>query len=382
MKKPFDILIVGAGLAGLTLAALLAQGRSRKHIRLSVVDRAPRPQVPDGHEVDLRVSAVSTGSASLLESVGAWSRIESSRICPYDRMCVWDARSVAESDASLRFDAAEFSTRQLGFIVENVRIRNALIDLVESQDVELRFDADLESFDADLVVGADGANSFVRQKAGIGTRDYPYDQFAFVTHLRPEKPHRNTAWQRFLEDGPLGILPMADGRVSVVWSTTGARAETAMKATDEELGQMLSGASDHVLGQLQASGQRGVFALVARHAEHYVQSGIALVGDAAHAVHPLAGQGANLGFRDAAILARVIDEAVCNNEFPGDRPVLRRYERARKGENVTMLHFMTGLNRLFTTDSALVSELRAIGMRLFNHSGPIREFVVKVALGR
>jgi 2-octaprenylphenol hydroxylase len=177
------------------------------------------------------------------------------------------------------------------------------------------------------------------------------------------------------------MLPLSDGRISVVWSTAESTAERALAASDEELGEMLSEASDHVLGALTVAGPRGAFPLCARHAEKYVLPGIALIGDAAHAVHPLAGQGANLGLQDAAVLAQVIGTALANDEYPGDRPVLRRYERERKGENAQMMHLMTGLNRLFATDSMLVRELRATGMRLFNNSGPLRDRAVKVALG-
>ena len=177
------------------------------------------------------------------------------------------------------------------------------------------------------------------------------------------------------------MLPLADGRISVVWSTGEAQAEAAMAADDVELGHLLTEASDHVLGALTVAGPRGAFPLCARHAEHYVQPGLALVGDAAHAIHPLAGQGANLGLQDVAKLVDVVDAALAQGEDPGDRPVLRRYERARKGENAAMLHFMTGLNRLFTTDSVLLKELRLTGLRLFNYSGPLRERAVKVALG-
>ena len=221
----------------------------------------------------------------------------------------------------------------------------------------------------------------MRSAAGIEAREWPYEQTAFVTHLRPEKPHKATARQRFLRDGPLGILPLDDGRVSVVWSTTPAQANAALEADDVTTGRLLSEASDYVLGELVVAGPKGAFPLCARHAGNYVLPNLALIGDAAHAIHPLAGQGANLGLQDAAELARQVNDAVGVGLHPGDRPVLRRYERARKGANATMLHFMTGLNRLFATDSRIIAELRTAGMRMFNRSGPIREHAVKVALG-
>jgi 2-octaprenylphenol hydroxylase len=202
-----------------------------------------------------------------------------------------------------------------------------------------------------------------------------------VTHLRPEKSHQYTAWQRFLRNGPVALLPLQDGRVSVVWSTTPEEADKAIAASNDELSDMLSEATDHVLGQLLPEGPRGSFPLKAQHANNYVLPGLALVGDAAHAVHPLAGQGANLGLADAARLVNVLDEAIGNDEYPGDMPVLRRYERARKGANQTMLYFIDSLNRLFLSESDSVAKLRGSGMRLFNLSGPIREQAVHVALG-
>jgi len=397
VNKSFDIVIVGAGVTGLTVAALLAQGAQAGRLRLTVIDAAARPVFSAEDDVALRVSAVAMGSAALLESVGAWEFVQGSRNCAYDRMCVWDESDHADSSAALKFDAAEFAVPQLGFIVENVLLQQALLNVLDNSDAKLVFDApisalqhegqkcsvaiDARTFDADLVIGADGARSFVRKSVGISTRDWPYGQFAIVTHLNPDKPHQNTAWQRFLRDGPLGMLPLSDGRISVVWSTAEATAERAMEASDEELGEMLSAASDYVLGALTVAGPRGAFALCARHADKYVLPGIALIGDAAHAVHPLAGQGANLGLQDAAVLAQVISTALANDEHPGDRPVLRRYERERRGENAQMMHLMTGLNRLFATDSMLVRELRATGMRLFNNSGPLRDRSVRVALG-
>ena len=381
MNRRYEVVVVGAGLAGLSAAALLARSRHCRRYRITVVDAGPRPVHGQGDDVALRVSAIATGSARLLDALGAWQAVAAARACPYDRMRVWDESGDPQGGATLRFDAAEFGVAQLGFIVENVLVQHALLGVLEQTGVKLEFETAADRPEADLVIAADGAASPLRAAAGIATRDHPYGQTAVVTHLRTERPHGHTAWQRFLRDGPLGMLPLADGRISVVWSTSRARADAAMAAGDAELGDTLSAASGHVLGRLEVAGPRGAFALCARHAEQYVQRGLALIGDAAHAVHPLAGQGANLGLQDAAELARVVDAAVDRDEHPGDRPVLRRYERARKGQNATMLHFMTGLNRLFATDSALVGELRTIGMRLFNVSGPIREHAVRVALG-
>ncbi len=398
MKRHYEVVIVGGGLAGLTLAALLAQSRHNTSLGITLLDAAARPQFLAGDDISLRVSAIASGSARLLESIGAWPLISESRLSPYECMRVWDESDTPDGPAALRFDAAEFAVPQLGFIVENIVLQDALLRQLDTTNVALRFASPLRSLEqsgrqytvkleggercvADLVVGADGARSFVRRAVAIETRNWPYAQTAFVTHLCPAREHKATAWQRFLRNGPLGMLPLADGRVSVVWSTTPDLAKRALDASDEALGTMLTNASDSVLGELAAAGPRGAFPLGAQHARRYVLPGIALIGDAAHAIHPLAGQGANLGLQDAAELAAVLDAALQQGLHPGDEPVLRRYERARKGANATMLHFMTGLNRLFATDSRLVAELRSAGMRMFNRSGPIRERAVKVALG-
>ncbi len=380
------------------LAAKLATGDAADALRVTIIDAAPRPQLQDNDDIALRVSAIATGSADILGSIGAWQHVAEARRCSYESMRVWDENDTPDSSAALHFDAANFAIPQLGFIVENVLLRVAILRQLDESDVTLRFASKIEALrqvgqrsrislenggelHADLVVGADGARSFVRSAVGISSHLWPYGQTAFVTHLKPEQPHQATAWQRFLHDGPLGILPLADGRVSVVWSTTPDRARQASEADDVELGRMLTDASDHVLGDLTVAGPRGRFPLAAQHAERYVLPGLALIGDAAHAIHPLAGQGANLGLRDAVELANVLMTAFQEGRHPGDQPVLRRYERARRGANATMLHFMTALNRLFTADSRAVAELRMAGMRAFNRSGPIKERAVKVALG-
>ena len=398
MKHQFDIVIVGAGMVGLTLANLLAQSKQCDNLNITVVDAGKKPTFADDTDVSLRVSAIASGSAELFARLGVWDEIVNARACPYQDMRVWDAAGNVEGPETLCFDAAEFAVPQLGFIVENVLIQVALLSKLETSAATIKFEtpitsmnkvgerfevelADGQKLEPDLLIGADGAASFVRKNAGIGITSWLYSQTAFVTHLQPEFSHRNTAWQRFLRTGPVGLLPLADGRVSTVWSTTAGQAAEALNASDEQLQVMLTEATDNVLGKLQPTGPRGSFPLKAQHADHYVLAGLALVGDAAHAVHPLAGQGANLGLADAETLATVITDALNANENPGDVPQLRNYERARKGANKTMLHFIDGLNRLFSNDSTSLARLRGTGIRIFNSSGPIRTHAVQVALG-
>lgn len=398
MRRAYDIVIAGGGTIGLATAALLATGRYASAFRIIVLDAAPCPARPQAQEIPVRVSALSPASSAVLDRVGAWAAIAAGPCCAYDRMRVWDASAPPDGPATLRFDADEFGIPQLGFIAANEQVRAALLDVLAGTDVELRFEAPIDALDdtrerprlalgdgtrldADLVIAADGGRSFVRDAAGIGIRSHAYGQTAFVTHAETERPHRDTAWQRFLPSGPIGLLPLADGRVSIVWSTTPEQAAAAIEADEPALAAMLTGAADGVLGEMTVAGPRGSFPLAAQHATDYVRAGIALVGDAAHTVHPLAGQGANLGLADAAALADVLEGGVSTGAYPGDRPLLRRYERRRRAENAAVMAFLTGLNRLFGSDSALIGEIRKAGMALFNRSGPIREIAVGVALG-
>lgn len=399
MTGPANIVIVGAGLAGLATAALLATRARSSEFAVTVIDAAPRPEFDADADIGMRVSAISAGSVAILDEVDAWPAVVAGRHTPYDHMRVWDEDDEPGGATTLRFDADELGVPHLGYIVENELLRHALLGALADTDAIVRFDSavaairprgsgfdiDVEQgadLNADLLIGADGARSQVREAAGIDDGRYEYAQTAFVTHARPEQPHAATAWQRFLRDGPIGLLPLSDGRVSIVWTTTPEVARLAGDANDDELADMLSDASGDVLGELRPEGPRGSYPLVARHAERYVDQGIALIGDAAHSIHPLAGQGANLGFADAAALVDTLVGARERGEHVGDRPVLRRYERSRRGENSLMLHFMTGLNRLFASDSVLLGELRKAGMALFNLSGPIRRRVASAAMGQ
>ena len=389
MNRHYDVVIIGAGMVGLVSASLL---------RVTVIDAGREPTFNPADEIALRVSAIAPGSADILARAGAWSGIRDTRACPYREMRVWDAAGHADGPETLHFDAAEFALPELGHIVENRLVQHALLQSLNGSEVSFRFAATIESlsrrghrfeivmasgerFVPDLLIGADGACSLVRGSAGIGIRSWPYAQKAFVTMLEPEFEHRYMARQRFLQEGPIGILPLGDGRISIVWSTTPATAEAALLMSDADLSARLTEATDGVLGTLTPAGPRGAFPLRAQHAATYVQDGVALVGDAAHTVHPLAGQGVNLGFADAAELAGAVARALAAGEDPGDLPTLRNYERARKGANGTMLFFVHGLNRLFSNRSMSLARVRGAGMYLFNKSGPLRSRAVATALG-
>jgi 2-polyprenylphenol 6-hydroxylase len=398
MNERFDIVIVGAGVVGLATALLLARSGAAEQLTITVLDAQPVPRFDTGEPMGLRVSAMSAGSINLLDSLGVIDDVFAARACPYRDMRVWDAGGAADGAAALHFSAAEFALPQLGFIVEDALLRSSLLRCLEASAVQLRFGTGIQAMSragsgqqltlcngeqlrAALVIGADGARSAVRGLANIEVDGWQYAQAALVTHAQCATAHQHTAWQRFMTDGPLALLPLKDGRVSIVWSTQPERAKHYSQAAAAELSRALTDASDLVLGELQVDAGCATLPLRAQHARHYVQQGIALVGDAAHTVHPLAGQGANLGLADAAVLATVLENALVDGQYPGDLPVLRRYERARRGANGTMLRFIDGLSRLFQVDSRWVETVRGTGMQVFEHSGALKRQAMRTALG-
>ena len=386
-----QVAISGGGMVGSALAA----GLALRGFRVALVEqREPERDWP-AEEVDLRVSALTRASQHLLQNLGAWSRMQALRVTPYQGMEVWDAGG----HGRIRFDAAEIGEPDLGHIVENRVTRLALWERLESLDgvtllcpesvTGIRLGADrpqleLESgrcLSADLLVGAEGANSPLREMAGIASSGWAYDQHAIVATVWPQHHHRDIARQRFMPTGPLALLPIDDGRCSIVWSTSPEEAERLLALDDAAFCDALTAASERVLGEIERVGPRGVFPLRLRNAQRYVKPGLALVGDAAHGIHPLAGQGVNLGFLDAAELVDVLDAARTAGRSLGGIRTLRRYERARRSADMEMLALMDLFKRLFSNDLAPLRLLRNLGLRLADASGPVKGLLMRRALG-
>lgn len=390
-------IIVGAGPVGLALAALLLRAPGAGRWRVRLIEPRPQPEWT-ASDVDLRVYALSRASQNILATAGVWDAIAARRVSPYRRMIVWEG----VSDAGLGrvcFDSAELGEPDLGHIVEDRLIRSCLIDALAGRpELELTLGAGLEavcagidrvevtvdtgeSYAADVLVAADGAASTVRTLLQLPVIGSAYDQAAVVAHVATQRPHAETAWQRFLPTGPVALLPLTDGRCSVVWSTSTARAAALTEGATDDFRAALTSATGGVLGTIVKAGERASFPLKVLHAREYCRARVALIGDAAHTIHPLAGQGMNLGLLDAAVLAEVLSAAIARGEDPGDLRVLKRYERMRKGRNLGMLLAMDALHRLFTRTGPLLAPLRATGMGLIDRAPPAKRALMREALG-
>lgn len=390
-NSKLDVLIVGGGMVGSACAlACAAQGW-----RLGLIEAsAPERDWPAG-EIDLRVSAISRASQRMLERLGAWSRIRALGASPYREMQVWDQAP----EHGIHFDSALLGEPDLGHLVENRAIRLALwerldalpgltllcpaaIAGIERLDgwIRVRLE-DGRTLDTRLLIGADGRDSRVRALAGIETDGHDYDQRAIVAHVRPERAHGGCARQRFLPTGPLALMPLADGRCSIVWSADEALAEELLGLDEDAFAQRLTEASQNCLGRLSLTTPRAAFALRMQHACHYVEPGIALIGDAAHAIHPLAGQGVNLGLLDAAALAEALARARAAGRNPGGLWALRQYERARRGDNLLMLGAMDVFKDVFAAAHPALARARTAGLALTDRLDPLKRLFMRHALG-
>ncbi|HOB60999.1 MAG TPA: UbiH/UbiF/VisC/COQ6 family ubiquinone biosynthesis hydroxylase [Candidatus Competibacteraceae bacterium] len=388
----YDLIIAGGGMVGSALACAL----SAAELRIALLESAPLERIRPEPEPDIRVSAINRASQRIFAAVGAWDGMAAWRIGPFRDMRVWDATGPGQ----IHFDSAHIGEALLGWIIENRVIQFALLERLQQRPtVELFHPVTLESAEpapdggwqvrlsdgrtlsARLLVGADGAQSKVRQLAGIDTGGWGYDQKAVVAHVRTAEPHQETAWQRFLPTGPLAFLPLHDGRCSIVWSTTPAQADDLLALDAAAFAEALAEAFDWRLGAVVEVGPRAAFPLRLQHAHAYVQPGLALIGDAAHVVHPLAGQGVNLGLLDAATLAEVIVDALAANRNFAALQTLRRYERWRKSHNLLMLGVMDGFKRLFGSTLPPVRLLRNVGLNLTDAAEPLKNWIARQAMG-
>ncbi|MDU9391122.1 2-octaprenyl-3-methyl-6-methoxy-1,4-benzoquinol hydroxylase [Pseudomonas sp. zfem002] len=391
-----DLLIVGAGMVGSALALAL----QHSGLEILLLDGSPLSVQRFDAEAPFepRVSALSAASQRILERLGAWQGISARRASPYSDMHVWDGSGTGQ----IHFSAASVHAEVLGHIVENRVIQDGLLERLHDSEIGLLANARLErmrrsgdewlltladgrNLRAPLVVAADGANSAVRRLTGCETREWDYLHHAIVTSVRCARPHQATAWQRFTDDGPLAFLPLLrDGQqdwCSIVWSTTPEQAERLMALPDEAFCAELERAFEGRLGEVLAADPRLCVPLRQRHAKRYVAEGLALIGDAAHTIHPLAGQGVNLGFLDAAVLAEVLQAACERGERLADVRVLSRFERRRMPHNLALMAAMEGFERLFQADPLPLRWLRNSGLKWVEQMPEAKALFVRQALG-
>ncbi|MFT6294297.1 MAG: 2-octaprenylphenol hydroxylase [Glaciecola sp.] len=401
-----DIAIVGAGLVGASLAHLLA----RLPLKVALIDQrefSPLKTSFDSTELefDPRVSALTEASKLLFQKLGIWEVIVDKRVSPYQEMEVWDA----DGTGSINFSASEIGGSELGHIVENSIVLCALLDSLASiENLELVGGAAIAQLtlgnndgdkarittesgtliSASLVVAADGGNSPIRKLANIDTKEWDYDHTAVVTTVKTELPHGAKALQRFMSTGPLAFLPLSPSRdssdqqyCSIVWSCLPELAESLMQLSDTDFNESLEQAIESKLGKIESSAKRFAVPLRQRHGKKYSQNNVVLVGDAAHTIHPLAGQGVNLGLLDVAALAEELSKGLASGRAVFDPVVLGRYERKRRGHNIATMWAMEGFKRLFAEQALPVRWLRNVGLRGVNNLPLLKNQIARKAMG-
>ncbi len=383
----YDVLIIGGGLVGASLAAALKPSG----LSVALVESQPMSHAQQGW--DSRIYAISPGSADFLTQSGAWQQLDMCRVQKVEQMRVFGDDPGAELD----FSAYQLGAPELAFILEGRLLQQALWQGLQQQDnltlfhparcASLTFQDDAaclkledgRELRAKLAVGADGRDSWVRQQAGIIEPPTLYQQHGVVANFTTEKPHRGTAYQWFQPDGILALLPLPHNMVSMVWSVSPEKSENLLQIAHEDLCAQVAAAAHHTLGKLEVVTPPAAFPLRLLHLPHIARPRLALVGDAAHNVHPLAGQGVNLGFRDARQLAQVL---LSRGPQPdcGEIHLLRRYERARQEDILSMQFTTDTLKKLFVNDNPLLRSLRNLGLNATNRITPLKKMLARHAL--
>ena len=398
-KPDYDVVIVGAGPVGAAAACLLGSAnKTADRLNIALIEANPAEQF-SADNFDPRVAAVTEKSRLILDRCGVWDSIMAMRVSPYVAMDVWDA----ESTGRIRFDCSDLQQPNLGHIIESNVMVQALMHRITGLDnvdficpasieqchnegevitVELNHDRRISTA---LLIGADGGRSKVRECFGFECKSWNYDHNAIVATITTAKPNRQTAWQRFMPTGPLALLPLNHQgdlhQSSIVWSQIPESADALMQLNDVDFCCELSRASEYCLGEVMSVDGRYSFPLTQNHAVDYVLPRVALVGDAAHTIHPLAGQGVNLGFADIAVLDEEVRRGIaCNLDF-GQTDVLNRYQRRRKPENLAAMAAMEGFKRLFAADELSLRLLRSLGMSQLNQMSAIKNKLIKRAMG-
>lgn len=387
-----DILIVGGGMVGLTLACLLAQ---RTPFTITVLEAQPESVEWDEAVYHHRVSAIAVSSSQLFQKIGIWNALQAKRVSPFTAIEVWDA----EDSGHLDFHSREIASPYLGHIIENNLIQSVLIEkattypnihyltnvkLIDYHEVDdqVHLTTDDTIYTAKIAVAADGAKSWLRTAAGIQVDKHDYHQRGIVATVETALPHQQVARQRFLASGPLAFLPLAEAHTSsIVWSLPTEEAERMMQLNDDEFRQALGIAFKQRLGEMVSVSKRFAFPFAKQQAKHYVKSRVVLVGDAAHTMHPLAGQGVNVGLLDAAGLAQILIENVKQRRDIANALSLRRYERWRKADNLTLLAGVDLIKRVFAIDNRPLQIARTMGMHFIQRHRWLKNIFTKQAVG-
>ena len=382
----FDVVIIGGGLVGASLAAALKSSG----LSLALLERASAPAGIAGW--DNRIYAISPGNAEFLAGCGAWQHLDMQRVQTVSAMRVF-----GDEGAELEFSAYQIGAPELNFILENRQLQQALwqelaqqenLTLIQStscsnltwqeNSAEIKLE-DGREIHAKLIVGADGRDSWVRQQAGISAAPSDYEQQGVVANFTVDKPHRGTAFQWFQPDGILALLPLPQQMVSMVWSVSPEKSATLLALPPADLCAQVAEASRHMLGSLALVTPPAAFPLRILKLPHIIAPRLALIGDAAHNVHPLAGQGVNLGFRDARELARILLDRGAQQDC-GNMQLLRRYERARREDIVSMQFTTDALKRLFNNRNPILRRARNFGLAITNQLTPLKKLLARHAL--